>query len=208
MISASIADPIVEFCSNAGLFGTGPYTDRSNLDVLPALLAGVALLTLYLVRKAPAILAGPGPSWSAASSLPAIFLLQIATLYFMEAAEQLAVYGHPLASTLWLGAPLPISLAIHAAIGVAVTYAIVRWKCMLAATTLRVIRLIRAIATLAAALPQARVARRPVRSALRELFPALHSIGERAPPITTTSFHASSFWGKICFQHGGFASPS
>ena len=43
-MAAAIADPLVEFASNAGWFGAGNFTDHSNLDVVPALFAGVALL--------------------------------------------------------------------------------------------------------------------------------------------------------------------
>jgi hypothetical protein len=208
VIAASTADPIVEFCSNAGLFGPGHYTDRSNLDVVPALLAGLSLLLLYLVRRAPAIVSARGVSWNVGYSPPAIFVLQLAAVYLMETAEQFVVYGHPLGPTIWLGAPPLISLTIHAAIGIAVTFAIVRWRRTLAATTLRVIRLIRAIATFAAAPEQARVARRPGHTLLKELFPALRAIGDRAPPSVARPFHASSFGGNLCRPLGGFALPS
>jgi len=185
VIAASVADPIVEFCSNAGLFGPGEYTDQSNLDVFPALLAGLAILTFYFVRRAPAILAGNALSRDAIRLLPAILALQFAALYLMETAEQLVVWGHPLSATTWLGAPLPISAAFHVAVALAVLAALVASKRTLAATTLRVIRLIRAIATFAAVTPQPSRPRRPARSFCKELFLALCAIGERAPPLAT-----------------------
>src|SRR5208283_1357179 len=40
ILAAALADPLVEFASNAGLFGGGAFTDHSMLDVLPALIAG------------------------------------------------------------------------------------------------------------------------------------------------------------------------
>ena len=45
-----------------GWFGRGSFTDHSNLDVVPALLAGVALMTLYLFRKARLVVFRPGVS--------------------------------------------------------------------------------------------------------------------------------------------------
>jgi hypothetical protein len=207
VIAASVADPIVEFCSNVGLFGAGRYTDHSNLDVFPTLIAGVGLLALYLVRRAPAILSGRVLSGGIASSLPLIFALQIAALYLMETTEQIVAWGHPLGSTIWLGAPLPVSFAIHALAGFAIAYAVVRSKRALAATTLRIIRVIRAIATFAPAAPQPRAERRPRRRAFKELVPALCAIGERSPPHPTRQFHASQMGDFLCYQNGGSVPP-
>ena len=47
-IAAAIADPIVESAANPRWFGPGRLTDHSNLDVLPALLAGTFLMLLYI----------------------------------------------------------------------------------------------------------------------------------------------------------------
>lgn len=205
VIAASVANPVVEYCSNAGLFGAGRYTDHSNLDVLPALAAGLALLVLYLVRRAPAILAGRALSGGYAGSFAAIFALQLAVLYLMETAEQVVVCGHVLGSTIWLGAPLPIALSIHAAVAVAIVSTVVRSKRRLAATTLRVIRSIRAIATLAAAPPKIVAAYRPRRRALKELIAAFRAIGERAPPLRCISFMHRHLGENLCYPNGGFA---
>jgi hypothetical protein len=182
VIAAAVADPIVEFASNAGWFGPGVFTDHSNLDVVPALLAGVGLLALFMVRKARAILAGNAPANGVALMVPCIFALQIGTLYAMETAEQLIVWHHPLSSTVWLGGPLPISLAIHASFCFAVTCAIVRSRRSLASTTLRVIRLIHAIATIAANTQQAFAGRLDGDVCFTRFSPVLCATGERAPP--------------------------
>jgi hypothetical protein len=183
VICAAIADPVAEFASNAGWFGPGRFTDRSNLDVVPSLVMGLALLALYLVTKAGAMVADKSLTRGILRRLPVIFALQVFTLFVMETLEQLAVYGHPLGPTIWLGAPLPFSLAIHAAICVAVTFAIARSARGLAATTLRVIRLIRAIAIYGIRSAGVTIYRRLQVVCLRELLRALRRVGERAPPL-------------------------
>jgi hypothetical protein len=193
VIAAAIADPLVEFASNAGWFGPGLFTDHSNLDVAPVLVAGVLLLAVYLVMKAQAALAnGSGRDvWREAGHalgsdlrrlLPAIFALQMLTLYVMETAEQYVVWGHSLGPTVWLGGPLPVSLAVHAIICVALAVTIARWMRALTATTLRFIRLIRALATFAPQ-PAASIASRSRDCiSFKRSAPVVCRIGERAPP--------------------------
>jgi hypothetical protein len=195
VIAAAIADPLVESASNAGWFGPGLFTDHSNLDVAPVLLAGVLLLVVYLVLKARAALEnGSGRDrdlWREAGHavgsgvwrlLPAIFGLQLLTLYVMETAEQYAVWGHSLGPMVWLGGPLPVSLAVHAIICVAVAVTIARWMRTLTATTLRFIRLIGALATFAPQ-PAGSIASRTRYSiSFRRPAPVVCRIGERAPP--------------------------
>jgi hypothetical protein len=183
VISAAIADPVVEFASNAGCFGGGNFTDHSNLDIIPSLLAGIALLALYMTRKAQAVLAGRAIPRNAATMLPWIFALQMVTLYGIETAEQFVAWGHSLGPMIWLGAPLPFSLAIHAAVCLGVTYVIVRSGRVLAATTLRVIRMIVAIATLDLRTVAPIVYRRLELEIFRALLPLVCTIGERAPPL-------------------------
>ena len=183
VIAAAIADPILEFASNAGAFGHFTFTDHSNLDVVPALIGGICLMALYFVKKARAVLEAPVSSQNIVAMLPLIFLLQIATLYAMESAEQLVIWGHVAGPVLWLGAPPAISLAFHAAVCIAVTLWIARSSVTLARTTLRVIRLIRAIAFFA---PQpagciVRATFAPI--GFKRLAPVRCRIGERAPPF-------------------------
>lgn len=182
VIGAAIADPAVELASNAGWFGPGHFTDRSTLDVIPSLLMGVGLLALYLISKARTLVTDRWLSRGIVRQLPFIFVLQILTLYAMETLEQLVVYRHLLGPTIWLGGPLPVSLAIHAAICIAVTYMIARSARGLALTTLRVIRFIAAIATLAVRTAGVTILRR-LEGICRELLRARHRVGERAPPL-------------------------
>jgi hypothetical protein len=182
VIAAAIADPLVECASNAGWFGPGSFTDRSNLDVLPSLIAGSAFLAILMFRKASAILAGEVIPRHFAALIPSIFAMQIGVLYVMETAEQLLTAGHVAGPTTWLGGPLPVSLAVHAAVCAGVTFAIARSHRVLAATALRVIRLVRAIAVFAAQ-AAAPVARRFEHLSFSEPLRVLCALGERAPPI-------------------------
>jgi hypothetical protein len=183
VIAAAVADPIVEFSANAGWFGSTAFTDHSNLDVFPALILGVALMALYFVRRSRAILAGRTMSTGIAVMIPAIFVLQMATLYVMETLEQLVVWGHPLAAGVWLGGPLLVSMAVHAAVCSVVAFVIARSRRRLAATTLRVIRLVHALVTFAATSEKPLAARGPARVCIKELLPVICAIGKRAPPI-------------------------
>jgi hypothetical protein len=124
--AAAMADPIVERLSEAGIFGAGHFTDRSNVDVLPAMavafciaLALVAIFTRRLLRRnsyppqwlrACALDVNPG---SLRRMLPTIFVLQLIALFGMETLEQIATAGHPLGGTLWLGGPVLCGLAAH-----------------------------------------------------------------------------------------------
>lgn len=195
VVAAAIADPLVEFASNAGWFGAGLFTDHSNLDVAPALLVGAVLVAAHCVFKAQAILANRSGHkhdlWRQADRalgsgvwrlVPAIFGLQMLTLYAMETVEQWVVWGHPLGATIWLGGPLPVSLTIHAIICVAAAITIARWVRALTATTVRFIRLIRALVTFALQPAGSVASRMRDATSFRRSTPVLCRIGERAPP--------------------------
>lgn len=182
VIAAAIADPIVEFAANTGRFGAGTFTDRSNLDVVPAFVFGLALLALHFVRRSRAILDVRVPTGGVGAVLPAIFAMQIAALYGMETLEQIVVWGHTFAPGIWLGGPLALSLSIHAAVCCAVALVIARSRRRLAATTLRMIRLVRAIVTRALAAEQPPARRRFEFVWFKEFQPVLCAPGERAPP--------------------------
>jgi hypothetical protein len=186
VIAAAVADPVVEFASNVGWFGPGNFTDRSNLDVFPALVAGIGVLVLYLIGAARAVLAGTALPRRLVSLVPAIFVLQIVALYAMETVEQLIVGGHTLGPAVWLGAPIVASLAIHAAFCVTVTFWIARSARGLALTTLRVIRLIKTTASFAAHGFEILARRRSDEPSFQQLVPVLCRIGERAPPLLRT----------------------
>jgi len=142
--AAAMLDPLVEFLANRGLFGAGNFTDHSNLDVLPGLAIGVAFLAIVIAGSAWRALSRRryAPAWlracavvsgraSAAQLFPGIFAAQLTALWSMETLEQLVVAGRPLGGAVWLGAPAPIALALHAAGGLAFTLVlarIVRWS--------------------------------------------------------------------------------
>jgi hypothetical protein len=195
IVAASIADPMVEAASNAGWFGSGPFTDHSSLDIVPALLVGCFFLALQLVSRVRRLLSDPAarpPSLLRASTeavgnrvagfLPATFGLQMVVLFAMETAEQFVVWGHGLGGTIWLGGPVLVTLAAHAAVCVAVAFAVAHCVRLLSATTLRVICAIRALAV--SEHDSASIALRRIGGPTFErTVPVLCRIGERAPPL-------------------------
>jgi hypothetical protein len=157
-IAAAIADPLVEWASNAGLFGPGTYTDHSNLDVLPALGIGTAFLAAHLFLRVRRMLHRvPAPGLARISCdalrsgiaplLPAIFGMQLLTLFAMETIEQVVVCGHVLGGAIWLGAPVAIGLASHALACCAVAWSLSALLHVFATTAVRAIRSIQAMAT-------------------------------------------------------------
>jgi hypothetical protein len=124
--AATLADPLVEAASNAGWFGAGNYTDHSNADVVPALVCSLALGLLYVFGRAQLFTAPRTPTLKPMGLVPAIFALQLIVLYCMETLEQVAVTGHALGGVVWLGAPVAIALALHAAASLLVTFLLAR----------------------------------------------------------------------------------
>jgi hypothetical protein len=193
--AAAVIDPILESLSNKGVFGAGHYTDRSNLDVVPALCVALALSLVVAIGIARRVLARNcyAPEWLRLSAtaledlalrplLPAVFILQIAALFTMETIEQVAVAGHPLGGAVWLGGPVAISLALHAIGSVFVTWTIARilqWSGQTLADVVVFVR--RLIQTLRAGdvKPLTRIAKAP---SLRFLEPVLARLKGRAPP--------------------------
>jgi hypothetical protein len=186
VISAALADPVVEFASNAGWFGPGNFTDRSYLDVVPAFAVGVGILVSYLLAKAPLLVAGRALPRPTVTLLPWIFALQLLALYAMETTEQCVVRGHVLGPIVWLGGPVLVGLAVHAAFCITITLAMARSARRLAEAALRVVALIRAIGTFAVGAPAVSVPRALFEPSFREFSPVLCGIGERAPPPLPT----------------------
>lgn len=185
VIAAAVADPLVEGLSNAGFFGPGNFTDHSNLDVLPGIIAGVLLLGISLtlrVRRELGRAAGEALRANGMRLLPVILPLQIGVLFTMETTEQLVVSGHTLGGTVWLGGPVWLSLAVHAVTGVLFSALLARLACLCTRTTLRVIRELRALAMRALYEPAPLALRRRDASTVRPLAPVLCRIGNRAPP--------------------------
>jgi hypothetical protein len=195
---AAAIDPAMEWLSNRGLFGPGQLTDRSNLDVIPALLAGFVfslLVVAGLVRRA---IGGRAyaPDWlrrcavagderAVVTLLPAIFALQLFVLWAMETLEQFVVAGHPLGGTIWLGGPIAVSLAFHAAGCLTFTGILsltLRWS---AQTIVQVVTLIRRLCSRLAPLRTARPVRALEIPASRFLAPIIARLNGRAPPFLT-----------------------
>lgn len=182
IVGAAIADPLVEFASNAGCFGRGTFTDRSTLDVVPALVAGFAVLALYVAAKARALVAGALPSRNAAALLPATFAMQMLALLGMETTEQLVAYGHIQGPWIWLGGPPAASLAVHAVVCVTLAFCVTRCLRRLAAATLHALHFIRRFAPCRSSETVRRARRWGDSFCLRDLSPIPCRIGERAPP--------------------------
>ncbi len=177
-----LAPWLVEACSNAGCFGHGDFTDHSNVDVMPALIVGLVFVLVHVITRVRRVTLrhvalAPNP-WRL---VPSIFALLVAVLYVMETCEQLAVYGHVLGPTVWLGAPVLASLCAHATACVVVTLIVSRVVKTLLGTTLRLVRWVRTRPAapwnrcfLLSAPYDAFARRQPARSYFR--------LGERAPP--------------------------
>lgn len=188
VVGAALADPLLEFASNAGLFGRGQFTDHSNLDVLPAIVTGVLCAGLYVALKTRSMLLdlrAPERALEGGtrSLLPLAFGLQLVVLFGMETIEQIAVCGHALGGTVWLGAPPAIALVVHVVACAIVAWLGARAVRSLAHAALDIVLLVRALA--------ARPAQPPSPIAWRgfdlctsvQFFPVRCGIGERAPPV-------------------------
>jgi len=127
LIAAGLGDPLVETISGAGVFGAG-YADRNHLGAVPVLIAALTLLAgiVWMRCSVPlrAALRGRNPHSFGAAAMrrpgvaqwALIFSLQLGGVLWMECAEA-AVSGERLQPGLsWLGAPVPIALAIYAAV--------------------------------------------------------------------------------------------
>jgi len=188
ILAVALADPCVEFASNAGWFGPGHFTDGSNADVIPALLVSGVFLVLQMLRilRNAAIPVHATRSRTMRLSLPAllpqIFIAQIALLFVLESVEQVFVCGHLLGVTIWLGAPITISLAIHAVFTVGVATALHAGLRRFARHAPGIIRATRL--QLRCLVDPAVILRRNFSDAAA-LFSAvtLCHIGERSPPI-------------------------
>jgi len=198
LIAAAAADPILEYASNSGWFGPGDFTDHSNWNVPGVAVIGLVLALVHLVLRTRASLAvakrlaknwfqqtsdAVGPN--AVRLIPFIFAAQIATLYLMETIEQLVVFGHLFGPTIWLGAPVLISLSGHAVACILITLAAARLMQSCANATLSIVRIVCAFATLALRDAQALICR--LQDARTHCLPARFfcPVGERAPPFVT-----------------------
>jgi hypothetical protein len=223
MVAAAIVDPLVEFASNAGWFGPGTFTDRSNLDVVPALALGTLFVGVQIVARIYRTGCGErcGPAFWRASDealsggigrlLPAAFALQICALFAMETAEQFAVYGHGLGGIVWLGGPAAMSLGAHLVACVAVAYGIARLVRALARAAALVLNLLSSAPFGGATPPVATACRRGDAFTGTKSLRALRGSGERAPPSALPNCCIShfAFLGEpLCFLVPGCGSAS
>ncbi len=194
LIAASIADPLMEFASNRGLFGPGSLTDHSNQDVFPALAVGLAFGAGYLVLRVRRLLArGETPLAVRVPAhsqprpflrlLPIVYVVQLMVLFAMETVEQVVVAGHPLGGTVWLGGPPVVSLAVHAACCGLTTLLL---GSLLRELTRKAVNIVVAIVDaigLASRSSHALFIRVLHRADARRRAPLLSRIGDRAPPL-------------------------
>jgi hypothetical protein len=190
VVAAAIADPLVEFASNAGFFGPDALTDHSSVDILPALLVGGAFVFGQVLLRARTALTSQLraasdslTSISLLAMLPAIFSIQISVLFGMETLEQFVVYGHGLGGSIWLGGPIAVSVAVHALFCIASTLLVAKSLRAMTHTVVRLVRIFRELITV-----RARVTTPLLRAlhdlvAIRTLAPIACRIGERAPPL-------------------------
>ena len=197
VLAAAITDPLVEAASNAGSFGSGNYTDHSNLNIVPALCVAALLAGFLLFLRVRDVLehrSEPLPQWLRMSGdalagqrlcslLPGIFAVQLVALFFMETCEQIVVAGRPLGGTIWLGGPVLISLALHATMCFATTFIAGEAMRCSAHTALRIARFILRIIASVSRFPRTVVLGRGSALSFRAADPTACRIGERAPPF-------------------------
>ena len=184
--AAAFADPLIEYTSNHGFFGNGVFTDHSNLDVVPALAIGCALvIALALLRARAAVLRIAGAAITQAQALrllPYTFAVQLVALFAMETIEQYVVYGYSLGGTVWLGGPPAMSLVAHAIACIVVSIVGARVLRSMAGTVLRIVRIFKSFVFVSAR-PASLVRSSRAFIIIARPIPIRNRIGERAPPL-------------------------
>ena len=182
VLAAAAADPLLERASNLGWFGPGNYTDHSNWDVVPTLLVGALFALFYLCLRVREMLLGSLTAVQIARLLPAIFVLQVVALFAMETTEQYVVYGRFLGGTIWLGAPLAISLTTHAVACILTTVCVSALLRALSQAALRFVRFACEVVTLLHDARERALDRYVQPELHRYAAPVPRTIGERGPP--------------------------
>jgi hypothetical protein len=197
MIAAAIADPLVESASNAGWFGPGNFTDHSTWDVVPVLLVGMLFVALHLWSRVRTTLIATGraPDWprlaidalgsNVIRLLPLIYAAQVAILFLMETIEQQVVYGRLLGGMIWLGGPIAISLATHAAITAIVAVTASKLLRTFADAAIQAVHAMRALANSYVRVAHPVFIRFQVFGWLRRFAGILTHNSQRAPPFVT-----------------------
>lgn len=195
LVAAAVADPLVESASNAGFFGAGNFTDHSQWDVMPLLVAGIFFVTVHWLGRVRRLLhskdkpissfnlSGAGTLGSVLSLLPGTYALQVCILFAGETLEQWIVYHHLLGGTIWLGGPMAVSLLAHAAACMFVATTAALLLRAFADTTARLVRRIAGFAAQSSRIPRRAFSVLRARSYVVLPLIALHRVAERAPPV-------------------------
>jgi hypothetical protein len=197
LFATALGDALVEALSNAQLLWHGSYTDRSSLDLLPlgllalaafgSVVGVVSVARLRLFGWSARVLAFSTTRTltprTALRVLPAIFALQLVTLYATETLEQIAVLGHSAGGTLWLGGPVGASIVIHLVLAVCCTLGLARLLALISAAVVAIVA--RALVALGERARSGfiRVGRSGERARERGTLVAVH-LGKRGPPGT------------------------
>lgn len=197
-LGAAVADVIVESASDRGWFGPGDFTDHSLWALGPALLIGALFILMHLglrVREALIHDRRPSQNWllltrdavgrRAFAWMPLIMCVQLMAQFWMQRAEQIVVYGHPLGGAVWLDGPVAISLAFQALSCIVVTLGAMWLVRALAAATVQFVRLVLSFATLCERGIKSRYLTYRPKVTFGQCVRALCRIGERAPPLLT-----------------------
>ncbi len=201
LVAAALGDLVVEGVSNTGAFGSG-YFDHDHLSVVPVLVAGLALALELAVLRLIALLRGNAPAarpgrriglpvrFSAGSplrDLPLVFGLQLAAVYAMQSAEQLAAGGAPLAGAGWLGGPLAFALLVYVLSAAACSVALgLLTRAILAAGRALIRIVLELVLALGDQAARAWFGRRAAFACARAQAPHVRQIGGRAPPRSPT----------------------
>ncbi len=199
LIAAAVADPVVESIANSGILG-GRYEDNNHLFVTPVLLIGGAFILRVLTLRCLDVWRSTSGSrnWlvdvakefserSTLQDLPYVFGMQLAALFLMESAEQLAVGGRLLGGTAWLGGPILFSLLAHAMVGAVCLCALESFLRALLRTFASFVRSVIEFIWLAISRADGgiRFGRREAPNLLAQSV-HVHQVGGRAPPLLRT----------------------
>ena len=127
LCAADLGHGVITMLGASGLV-TGTYGSYYHEAVVPALLGALICATIVAAAtfgKALARAAGFRGDWLTSFVeriarinllllIPLVFSLQLALLFGMESAEQIAAFGRPLGIGAAMGAPLPLALSVHA----------------------------------------------------------------------------------------------
>jgi hypothetical protein len=135
LLAAATANPIVESIANSGIFGGG-YADHDQSSVGPTLAIAALFALAFVVTRTVRMLRGtrgPDPMLTGlardlarrrpASDLPIVIALQFVVLFAMERVECLTSGGTE-SGLAWLGGPILFAVAMHALIGIGMTFAL------------------------------------------------------------------------------------